>query len=91
MKIYDNTKSKSEDKCFIITAIYGTPLADEVDVFRKYRDQTLLKNTVGRILTAKYYKTSPFFAKVIKNSKLMKLLIQKLIIENLLIIFKKKS
>ena len=48
--------------CFIATAAYGTPMAEEIDILRDFRDQFLLTNPAGQALVALYYNTSPTIA-----------------------------
>ena len=51
--------------CFIATAAYGSPLERHLDVFRAYRDDVLLKTSVGTALVACYYAVSPGLADAI--------------------------
>ena len=51
--------------CFIATAAYGTPMAEEIDILRDFRDQYLLTCPVGQALVGLYYKLSPPIAEFI--------------------------
>jgi hypothetical protein len=57
--------------CFIATAAYGSPLADEVQFLRRYRENVVKRNRIGRTLLAAfekfYYSFSPQLAKLIKT------------------------
>jgi cold shock CspA family protein len=48
--------------CFIATAVYGDYYAPEVIALRRFRDETLEMNVLGRIFIIFYYKFSPSIA-----------------------------
>ena len=58
--------------CLIATATYGTPMADEVQVLRAFRDEHLMRNPFGRALVAFYYKVSPPIAEFITEQPALK-------------------
>ena len=45
--------------CFIATAAYGTPLAEELDGLRWFRDNVMMRFTTGRGLIMLYYAYAP--------------------------------
>ncbi len=55
-------------ECFIATAAYGSPMADQVESFRKFRDYRLTGH-VGKLFTNFYYAVSPPIAKMITRSE----------------------
>lgn len=57
-----------ENSCFIATAAYGSPLEKNVKVLRSFRDQILLKTSVGQLFVKAYYLLSPPLAKWIGQS-----------------------
>lgn len=58
--------------CFIATAAYGTPLAEEIGVLRKFRDENLARYLIGRVFIASYYRLSPPIAAIIKQSNVLR-------------------
>ena len=67
--------------CFIATAAYGTPTAEQIDVLREFRDVVLLKSTVGSQFVALYYQFSPPIADFIAGNELLRTLIRELLVD----------
>jgi hypothetical protein len=59
-------------RCFIATAAYGTPMAEEIGILRKFRDEYLLTNPVGQALVGLYYRLSPPIAEFITEHPSLK-------------------
>lgn len=53
--------------CFIATAAYGTPMAEDVRYLRAFRDEYLQTNDAGRWFVKHYYKYSPSFADYLRE------------------------
>jgi len=62
--------------CFIATAVFDTPLAQEVKILCEVRDKYLLQSEAGREFVRLYYKFSPPIAEFIKNRPLLKALVR---------------
>ena len=58
--------------CFIATACYGTPMADEVKILNGFKDECLLTNPVGKVFVNIYYKISPPVADFIRGHPILK-------------------
>jgi polyhydroxybutyrate depolymerase len=67
--------------CFIATAAYGTPTAKQLDVLRAFRDEVLLKSTVGSRLVDLYYRTSPPIANFISEHNVVRTLVRELLVD----------
>lgn len=62
------TTLQERSSCFIATAAYGTPMAQEINALRWFRDSKMEPNLIGRYLIALYYDTSPPLAGIIARS-----------------------
>ncbi len=60
--------------CFIATAAYGSPLAQEVVLLKTYRDNYLAQHVVGEKFIQAYYRYSPYLARQVSRNKVLKLL-----------------
>ena len=58
--------------CFIATAAYGTPMAEEIQILRGFRDEYLLTNPLGQALVDLYYRVSPPIADFITEHPSLK-------------------
>ena len=58
--------------CFIATAAYGTPLAEEIKYLKEFRDKYLLKNKAGKAFVRFYYRHSPRLAHFIEKSPVLR-------------------
>jgi polyhydroxybutyrate depolymerase len=67
--------------CFIATAAYGTSTARQLDVLRSFRDNVLLKSTIGSRLVDIYYRTSPPIADFISRHEVLRTLVRELLID----------
>jgi len=67
--------------CFIATAAYGTPTAEQIDVLREFRDVVLLESTAGSQFVALYYQLSPPVADFISGSSFLRTLVRELLVD----------
>ena len=67
------------DGCFIATAAYGTPLAEEINILRNWRDHFLKKHFIGILFIKIYYSLSPPIANNISKSDIKKSVVKKII------------
>jgi len=62
------TNNKGRLECFVATAAFGSPLTEELDTLRTWRDDVLLPNPIGMWMVGKYYQYSPPLATWIGKS-----------------------
>jgi hypothetical protein len=72
----DYEDEPKEEACFIATAVYGTPLAPEIEILRQFRDELLKPNPAGRALVATYYRLSPPLARFISRRRVLRGLVR---------------
>jgi hypothetical protein len=71
----------SPSGCFIATAAYGTPTAEQIDVLREFRDGVLLQNSIGSAFVNSYYRLSPPVARFIAGNEVLRTLVRELLVD----------
>lgn len=69
--------------CFVATAAYGTPGAEQIDVLREFRDTVLVRSTPGSQFVALYYRLSPPIAEVISGNSFLRTMVRELLVDPL--------
>lgn len=65
-------KQESKSGCFVATATFGSPMAEEVITLRRFRDQVLNQYCLGRKMIEIYYIISPPIAEFVNRSRIAK-------------------
>ena len=60
--------------CFVATAAYGTPMANEISALRRFRDRHLATHAPGRALIRAYYSVGPSLADAIRPRPFLRFL-----------------
>ncbi|MEH2267746.1 MAG: CFI-box-CTERM domain-containing protein [Nostoc sp.] len=58
----------TSNNCFVVTATFGTPYAEEVIKYRHFRDKWLNRSFFGRTFIHMYYYVGPVLAEYIKRN-----------------------
>lgn len=80
---------KQSSSCFIATAVYETPSAPEVAIFRTFRDERLTQHWAGRLFIETYYATSPPIARLLAKSRTLREMTKRLILNPILHVIEK--
>lgn len=70
--------------CFVATAAYGSPLAHEVVLLSRFRDQVLLPTWAGARFVTFYYRISPPLAATISRSAFLRAVTRNLLLRPVL-------
>jgi hypothetical protein len=70
-----------ESECFIATAVFGTPLDPRLDFLRRFRDEWLNNNVLGRTAVSAYYRVSPPVARRARRNEVFKIILRAMIVE----------
>ena len=84
----DDQPPARSSSCFVATAVYGSPLAPQVDVFRSFRDQVLSHSRFGRRFIAWYYQNGPQIANAISHRPMVRAVVRALLLTPLLKLLK---
>jgi len=60
------------DACFVATAAYGSLMANDVEMLRRYRDTFLTRSVLGELAVETYYTFGPAVAGVVGESDLLR-------------------
>ena len=63
----EDSATLSDPKCFIATAAYGSPLHADLAPLRWFRDQVLLRTSIGSEFVTWYYDNGPVGAAVVRE------------------------
>jgi hypothetical protein len=77
--------------CFIATAAYGSPMAQEVVLLQGFRDQYLARRSLGEKFIQAYYHFGPSFARRVSQNNALKLLTRFLLFPIILLIKKLRA
>ena len=68
-------------QCFIATAAYGSPAAEELDTLRAFRDRVLMQSEAGTALVKFYYQVSPPAAAYIASHEGLRTVVREVLLD----------
>ncbi len=90
-KATQSTEKKTVGGCFVATAVYGSSIAPEVIIFRRFRDDVLLGSAPGRIGINLYYRVSPPLASFISKSPFLRVITNFVLLRPILFALKRRG
>jgi|GEM_PF-1654094 hypothetical protein len=84
-----NNNSSSNQSCYIATLAYQDINHPKVEIFRQFRDNTLVNYSFGRFFIEKYYKYSPKIVEFLRPFTLINYFIRKIL--DIIILFIKNK
>lgn len=87
---YHKMAKPTRSNCFIATAILKNPMHPDIIFLKKYRDEYLVKYSMGRIFIRSYYFLSPPIAIIISKHRLISSFVRKIILNPIVKIVRKK-
>ena len=75
-------------ECFIVTAAYGSPAAEELDTLRAFRDNVLLQSKPGTVLVELYYEVSPSAADFIASHEEVRTIVREVFLDPIVTVLK---
>jgi len=73
--------TQTSSNCFIATAAYGSPAAEQIDILREFRDGVLLESAAGSQFVDLYYWLSPPVADFISGNGFLRTLVRELLVD----------
>jgi hypothetical protein len=67
--------------CFVATAAYGSPEAEQLDVLREFRDLVLLESAAGSRFVDLYYRLGPPMADFLLENSFLRTLVRELLVD----------
>lgn len=68
----NHSNVSNSSSCFVATAAYGSPLVEELDFLRLWRDKVLRPTVGGSAFISVYYKYGPYLATIVEQSEWLK-------------------